>query len=100
MVGILHNRAPLVCKLGAGRMRVRHDDREDAWFIDAGFCQVLDNRVTVLTQLALKPDQIDRTEAQAMLNDARRMPVTDDVSARRKDRTLASARARLRMAGT
>jgi F-type H+-transporting ATPase subunit epsilon len=97
-IGILHDRAPLVCKLGAGRLRVKAGEVQESWFIDGGFAQVLDNRVTVLTQQAIRPEQINRAEAEAMLARARQMPAGDDVAFRRKSQAEASARARLRIA--
>ena len=36
----------------------------ESWFIDGGFVQVLDNRVTVLTQRALRPEKIDLGSAR------------------------------------
>ena len=97
-IGILFHRAPLLCKLGAGRLRVRTGAEETSWFVDAGFCQVLDNKVTVLTQTALNPAELDRAEANRLLDDAREIKATDDVSTRRKAQLETSARARLRMA--
>ena len=96
-IGILPDRAPLLCRLGAGRLRVSGQSKEQSWFIAAGFAQVLENQVTVLTQQAIDPDQIDRAQAEAQLAEARKMKVTDPVSDRRKARAEASARAQLRM---
>ena len=97
-MGILRDRAPLLCKLGSGRLRIHSNKGAQHWFIDGGFAQVLDNRVTILTQEALLPEQIDRTEAQALLAEAAKITVTDDITARRKAHLEASARARLRIA--
>ena len=47
-LGILRGHAPLVCKLGAGRLRAKTDNVEERWFVDGGFCQVFENQVTVL----------------------------------------------------
>lgn len=97
-IGILFDRAPLVCQLGAGRMKIRKGTEEQTWFIDAGFAQVVDNRVIVLTQKALRPEDISRGEAIQALEQAHKMPAKDDAAARRRARAEASARARLRMA--
>jgi F-type H+-transporting ATPase subunit epsilon len=97
-IGLLFNRAPLVCQLGSGRLKIRNGVEEQIWFIDGGFAQVVDNRVTVLTQKALRPADINRAEASQALEQARHMPATDDAAARRRARAETSARARLRMA--
>lgn len=97
-IGILVNRAPLVCKLGAGRLRVRMAGEHREWFVDGGFAQVVDDQVIVLTQRALRPEEVSATEAHGRLEEALKMPGHDDVAARRKARAVASARAEIRMA--
>ena len=97
-IGLLFNRAPLVCQLGSGRLKIRNGVEEQIWFIDGGFAQVVDNRVTVLTQKALRPADVNRAEASQALGQARHMRATDDAAARRRGRAETSARARLRMA--
>lgn len=72
-LGVLAMRAPLMCELGIGQLRVRHDGATSRVFIDGGFAQVLDNRVTVLTGRALLADEITTevlSEARAAANDA------------------------------
>ena len=98
-IGILPGRAPLLAKLGAGLMRLTTPDGgRETWFIDGGFVQVLDNRVIVLTQRALRPEQIDRSQAARQLAAARSMPAHDDIAFRRKATAEASARAQLHAA--
>ncbi len=98
-IGLLPNRAPLVAKLGAGRLRV-HVAADDVktWFIDGGFAQVLDNHVVVLTQKAVTPDQIDPAKVADQLAAARALPAGDDISFKRKIAAENSARAQLRAA--
>ena len=97
-IGILFNRAPLLCKLGAGSLRVRSDVGEESWFIDGGFAQVIDNQVTVLTKKAVPSEDITLADAQARLAEALEMPAVDEISAHRKAQAVAGARAQLRMA--
>ncbi len=97
-IGILHDHAPLVCKLGAGSLRVSAEGTTQRWFLEGGFCQVVENRVTILTQHALTPDKIDVESARQELADAKELPTRDEIDARRKAEAEASARAKLRMA--
>lgn len=98
-IGILPNRAPLLARLGAGQMRLQATGGgEESWFIDGGFAQVLNNRVIVLTQKAIRPEKLSRAKAAEQLDAARSMPGGDDVAARRKAALEASARAQLRLA--
>lgn len=97
-VGILHNRAPLLAKLGAGRLRVESGGSKQEWFIAGGFAQILDNHLAVLTQQAIPRDQINAEKAQAQLTEARSIKATDDIAVKRKAALEAGARAQLRLA--
>ncbi len=94
-MGVLNRRAPIVCKLGIGVLRVeipdpsRPDVRRDkgagetvkhVLFVDGGFAQVVDNRLTILTQQARKADDLEATAAGQALIEARAMKITDDAS--------------------
>lgn len=96
-IGILPERAPLVVQLGAGRLKVRTGETEQSWFVDAGFAQVVENRVVILTQQAIRTAEIDRAAAERDLEAAKQMPTADDISLKRRARAEASARARLHL---
>ena len=51
-VGILKNRAPLLCQLGQGVCRVTTAEGRHEFRIQGGFARMLDNRLTILTQHA------------------------------------------------
>lgn len=51
-VGVLANRAPMVCKLGSGELRLETPAGWQRYTIRGGFAEVLNNRVTVLTERA------------------------------------------------
>nr|MDP9122840.1 F0F1 ATP synthase subunit epsilon [Acidobacteriota bacterium] len=51
-VGILKDRAPLLFRLGAGVMRVEAPEGKRALFVAGGFAQMVDNRLTILTEQA------------------------------------------------
>ncbi len=96
-VGILPERAPLVVQLGSGRLKARTAEAEQDWFVDAGFAQVVENRVVVLTQTAVRTAEIDRKLALEDLKRARQMPTSDEASLKRRARAEASARARIHL---
>jgi F-type H+-transporting ATPase subunit epsilon len=62
----LYGAAPLLAELGAGEVRL-HGGSSNAqrFFVAWGFVEVLPERVTILAETALHPDEIDRAEAQA-----------------------------------
>jgi F-type H+-transporting ATPase subunit epsilon len=57
-LGILRDRAPLMCELGIGQLRFTQGGQTRRLYIDGGFAQVLSNKVTVLTSNALSARQI------------------------------------------
>src|ERR1700754_4611728 len=67
----LYGAAPLLAELGAGEVKLHGGKSGDAkFFVAWGFVEVLPERVTVLAETALKPEEIDATQAQQQLADA------------------------------
>lgn len=53
LIGILKNRAPLICELGKGELRIDTvDGKQERIHIEGGFASVRDNEVTILTEKA------------------------------------------------
>jgi F-type H+-transporting ATPase subunit epsilon len=64
----LYGAAPLLAELGAGEVRLHGGSAgEQTFFVAWGFVDVLPERVTILAETALHPDEIDPAEAQAEL---------------------------------
>jgi F-type H+-transporting ATPase subunit epsilon len=57
-IGILVNRAALMCELGVGQLRCTSGGHVQRAFIDGGFAQVHDNNVIVLTSAAISAADI------------------------------------------
>ena len=51
-IGIMHDRAPLLCRLGIGVVRLDTPEGPKKLFVDAGFAEVDNNNVTLLTEQA------------------------------------------------
>jgi F-type H+-transporting ATPase subunit epsilon len=67
----LYGAAPLLAELGAGEVRLHGGNSGDAkFFVAWGFVEVLPERVTVLAETALKPTEIDSSQAQQQLDAA------------------------------
>ncbi len=78
-MGIMTGRAPLVCKLGIGQLRVETDSEKHLMFIDGGFVQISGSNLSILTEQAKDAAQIDAEAASTALVEARAMPnITDD----------------------
>lgn len=57
-LGILRDRAALMCELGIGQLRYSKGGRTHRVYIDGGFAQVFENSVTVLTVNAVPVEEI------------------------------------------
>jgi F-type H+-transporting ATPase subunit epsilon len=64
----LYGAAPLLAELGAGEVRLHGGSADgQVFFVAWGFVEVLPERVTILAETALRPDEIDKAAAQAEL---------------------------------
>jgi F-type H+-transporting ATPase subunit epsilon len=70
----LYGAAPLLAELGAGEVRLHGGSAgEQVFFVAWGFVEVLPDRVTILAETALHPEEIDSSEAQAELAHAQEL---------------------------
>jgi F-type H+-transporting ATPase subunit epsilon len=64
----LYGAAPLLAELGAGEVRLHGGTSGDQkFFVAWGFVEILPERVTILAETAMHPDEIDRGHAEAEL---------------------------------
>jgi F-type H+-transporting ATPase subunit epsilon len=64
----LYGAAPLLAELGAGEVRLHGGSADgERFFVAWGFAEVLPERVTILAETALKPEEIDVEEARQQL---------------------------------
>lgn len=92
-VGILPGRAPLLYKLGAGELRVQSPQGNQVLFIDGGFAQMVEDRLTLLTEVAKKIEEIDPAAVEKQLAEAHGMPMRTDAEFKARQRVLRSAQA-------
>jgi F-type H+-transporting ATPase subunit epsilon len=70
----LYGAAPLLAELGAGEVRLHGGTSGDQkFFVAWGFVEVLPERVTILAETALHPDEIDRAEAEQELQEGEKL---------------------------
>lgn len=97
-IGVLRNRAPLLIKLDVGLLRAEADDGTTTrLYIDGGFAEMIDNRLTVLTEDAKDPGSLDRAEAVERLNEAQAMTAEDAAALAAREKALRRARVQLRL---
>ena len=69
----LYGAAPLLAELGAGEVKLHGGNSGDAkFFVASGFVEVLPERVTILAETAMTPEEIDATQAQQQLDAAQK----------------------------
>src|ERR1700723_2810374 len=70
----LYGAAPLLSELGAGEVRLHGGTSGDQKFLVAwGFAEVLPERVTILAETAMHPNEIDRAEAEKELQEGEKL---------------------------
>jgi F-type H+-transporting ATPase subunit epsilon len=66
---VLYGHAPLLAVLGPGEVRLHGGNAgEQRYSIGRGFVEVLPERVTILADTAVRPEEIDTAAAQAQLD--------------------------------
>jgi F-type H+-transporting ATPase subunit epsilon len=97
-LGILANRAPMVGRLGFGILKIRNGSSVEEWFVDGGFIQVTREGTFVLTDKLVKPDQLSKSQAEEDLNRATATKAISPEAVALKERNVARARAKYRLA--
>ena len=69
-LGILPQHVPLLTSIKPGELRVLKDGRETFLAVGEGFVEITQERVVVLTDMALEDTQIDEAAAQAAFEKA------------------------------
>ncbi|WP_158751370.1 ATP synthase F1 subunit epsilon [Acidobacterium sp. S8] len=71
---VLFGHTPLLAELGAGEVRLHGAHAgEQRYNVNWGFVEVLPERVTILAESALKPEEIDTGRAQEQLDRGHKM---------------------------
>ncbi|KAB2966985.1 MAG: ATP synthase F1 subunit epsilon [Thermoanaerobaculia bacterium] len=93
-MGVLPRRAPLLVQLGSGVLRVQEaGGGERRLFVSGGFAQMVEDRLTVLTEEASDLADLERSSGRAALTAARALPAGSEEAWSLKQRALDRARA-------
>jgi F-type H+-transporting ATPase subunit epsilon len=98
--GVLPGHTPLLALLGTGELWYRQGQEKHYLLIAFGFAEVQPDRVTVLAEIAERPDEIDVSRAEAARNRAqeRLAKPTVDLDAERARIALLKSLIRLQVA--
>ncbi len=102
--GVMANHAPLLASLKIGRMTYYKDNEAVNMAVSGGFCEVSNNRMTVLAEAAERSEEIDveralraKERAERRLQEAEAGREKIDIA--RAQAAMARALTRLRIAG-
>lgn len=99
-LGLMHQRAPLLAKLGSGTLRLDLAQGGSRWFfVGGGYAQMKDNNLSLVTGEARQAEEIVRTEAEAALKEAEARVARSDDEVTRKEREIRRARGLIEVSG-
>jgi F0F1-type ATP synthase epsilon subunit len=106
LIGFEHMRAPIVFKLGMGTLRVdfADDDKSRAaggsrsYYVEDGFGQMIDNRLTILATRANAAETLTVSDVQAELNTALNKKASTPAEAEQVRKEAERARKKLELA--
>jgi F-type H+-transporting ATPase subunit epsilon len=76
-VGILPGIAPMLIALGVGPMKIEQGERESHILVDGGFLQVKDDRVIVLAEYAVLPEEVTAQNVSDRIDELKRKILAD-----------------------
>ncbi len=97
-MGILPNHAPLLAKLGIGVLKVVGVDGEShRFYVDGGFAQVADNKLSLLTEQACPIDELDKEAVDGLFTHASGLKATSSAEFEVRDAAYERARVQRRL---
>lgn len=99
-IGILTSRAPLLVKLGVGKLLIDFaGGKRQTFLVDGGIAQMKDNKLTVLTRAAWAPQELDAAAARAEYEEALNSKPTDQRGVQDRQHKLTRAKLKQELAG-
>jgi F-type H+-transporting ATPase subunit epsilon len=98
-LGVLPGRAPIIGRLGSGELRLKAPAGITRFFVEAGFVQVRDNVVTVLTSKAMDAAKVTPEMAQQAAADVEALPFGTEVERAAKARARDKAQGMKKVLG-
>ncbi len=98
-MGVMPNHVPLMTQIVAGEVYVRKDNRDYFLAIGDGFVQITGERVAIMTDMAIKAENIDEAKAEEARRraEARLAEKLDDEEAATVAASLAHSLAQLKV---
>lgn len=98
-LGVMAHHAPLIARLGFGEMRIQSAGKTSRYYVDGGLAQIANNVVSVLSGRAVAASDINAQEVQRQLETAESETASDSAQEALRVRSIAQAKAQLKIAG-
>lgn len=99
-LGVMANRAPMLIKLGVGRLKLELAAGQTRWFVlDGGFAQMRNNRLTLLSEKAFDGQELTAEQAREQMREAEALPRSTVEQVDQRDHDLQLARSLQAVAG-
>lgn len=92
--GVMDGTSPVLTRLGVGPLRVDTDGSAETFLVDRGFAQVDSGTLTIITERAMRPDEITMEEADRTLREANERVLAGGVDQDRAEIEAAQERGR------
>lgn len=98
-MGIYPNHVPLMTQVASGEVVARREGRDELLAVGEGFVEITGERVAILTDMAIKAENIDETQAEEARKraEARLSEKLDDEEAAMVSAALAHSLAQLKV---
>jgi F-type H+-transporting ATPase subunit epsilon len=98
-LGVLPDHEPLITQLKTGILTYRQGAAQQRLHVSGGFAEVLGDKVSVLSDVAEKPDEIDIERAKAALDRAEKRLLTnsEDIDVERAELKKERAKTRIQI---
>ena len=97
-LGVAPGHTPMLGRLGYGEMRITGERGVERYYVEAGFVEVIDNSVTILTNRAIPAEDLDESTCQEQLDAARAKPSNTAELMGMRDLAVTQSRAQLLVA--
>ena len=97
-LGVAPGRSPMIGRLGCGELRLETGRGAERYYIEGGFVEVLNDRVSLLTERAIPAASLSELGAGEAVKAARGKPARSPEQMAIRSRAVDRARAQLRIA--
>ena len=69
-IGLLPGHIPVISAIDVGPLLVQMDGKEKVYAVEGGFVEMAHDRINVITEMALSPEDVDVSSTQSALEEA------------------------------